>query len=230
MSDTRRPGDAGHDPKETAREATGQLRREAAGAAADVKQEAAEVGEAAKRRAGGYVDSQKEAGAERAEDAAGAVHGAADRLGEASPQLARYVHEAAEALEDFGRTLRDSSPAELLGRVEDLARRQPVAFFGAAVLAGFTLVRFARSSAADPRHHGASSPGAGHAGGMTPADGLDPVAEPGEPRGASAAPGWRPATDGGPPRPTTLAAASLGGAAARQGAGAPSSPPPAAGG
>jgi hypothetical protein len=34
-----------------------------------------------------------------------------------------------------------------MGTMQDFARRQPVAFFGAAVLAGFAIARFAKSTA-----------------------------------------------------------------------------------
>jgi hypothetical protein len=223
---------------EEARAAAGTLREEAAGAASDIKKEGAEVVRAARERAMNFAEAQQQAGAEHAESVAQSVHGAADKLGETSPQVARYVHEAANAMEGLGRTLRESSPGELMGRVEDLARRQPVAFFGAAVLAGFALARFAKSSADASRQrtggyagryqddqrddYGATRtgyPAARTAGAMTQ-----------RPAGAGGAPGWVPPTTEGandahpgstgtgststPARPATLAAASLGGAAA----------------
>ncbi len=183
----------------TAAEMAGTLRSEAAGAMADVKAEGAPVLEAARKRAEDFAETQQRAGADRAEGFADAVHEAADRLGGQSPVMARYVHEAATAIEGLGRTLRDSSPADLLGRVENLARRQPAAFFGAAVLAGFGLARFAKSSAEESRRKAQD-----HA--------------------RPQAPGWAPADDAAGARPTTLAAASLGGAAAWPGGRAPRMP------
>ncbi|MDP3417394.1 hypothetical protein [Falsiroseomonas sp.] len=201
--------------KAQAQETAASLRGEAAGAVADVKAEGAEVLEAARQRAASFAEAQQKAGAERAEGFAEAVHDVADKLGEQSPVMARYVHEAATAIEGMGRTLRDSSPAELLGRVEDLARRQPAAFFGAAVLAGFGLARFAKSSAeASRRSHTAHRTGAAPMGGSV------------RPETAAQAPGWAPpaTNDAGGAKPTTLAAASLGGAAAWPGGRAPSMP------
>ncbi|WP_439596424.1 hypothetical protein [Falsiroseomonas sp.] len=213
--------------KSATSEAAGTLRQEASGTAAELKAEGAEVLDAARQRALRFAETQQQAGAEQAEGFAEAVHGAADQLGAQSPVMARYVHEAATAIEDMGRTLRNSSPAELLGRVEDLARRQPVAFFGAAVLAGFGLARFAKSSAEAARHRGAS-------GRMAPMGGA--VA----PEVASQAPGWVPpqagsaqgtGIHGSGAKPATLAAASLGGAAAWPGGSASGLPqPPVAGG
>jgi hypothetical protein len=207
-----------------ARGAAGTLREEAAGAASDIKKEGAEVVRAARERAEGFVGAQQQAGAEHAESVAKSVHGAADKLGETSPQVARYVHEAANAMEGLGRTLRESSPGELMGRVEDIARRQPAAFFGAAVLAGFALARFAKSSADASRHRTS-----GHGGYPTYTGEHDAAHRAGSiaqrPVGGGGAPGWVPPASPGandahagpaatPARPATLAAASLGGAAA----------------
>jgi hypothetical protein len=257
MSDTRMPGPTGPNPQgsqtgsghsgsqandamrrtaDDARAAAGTLREEAAGAADDIKKEGAEVLRAARERAVGFAEAQQQAGAEHAESVAQSVHGAADKLGETSPQVARYVHEAANAMEGLGRTLRESTPGELMGRVEDIARRQPAAFFGAAMLAGFALVRFAKSSAeASRRRTGGYSGDYGqYPGGHFDADaayrsGRDDTHRAGavaqRPVGAGGAPGWvPPATPGAndahagpgatPARPATLAAASLGGAAA----------------
>ena len=191
---------------------TGQLRQEAAGLVADIKTEGAAVAEAAKDQALGFAEEQKQRGAEQAEGIARAVHGAADQLQETSPQIARYVQEAASAVDGLARGLRDSSPGQLMGQMEGLARRQPVAFFGAAVLAGFALARFAKSSAEEARQSGAQA--------TLPQGGRQADAAIGGGRvvphsTAMGAPGW---VQGGPddtPRPATVAAASLGGAAAR---------------
>ena len=210
-----------------ARGAASALRGEAAGVVRDVKAEGAAVVDAAQEHAVSFAEEQKKAGAEQADSLARAVHRAADELQGTSPQIARYVHEAASSVDHLARALRDRSPGELIGGVEDLARRQPVAFFGAAVLAGFALARFARSSAQD-----ASRPSARNAG---PAYGARPTdARPfGESHGTTAvgggvatprstatgAPGWVPdperPQDEAAARPATMAAASLGGAAAR---------------
>ena len=189
-----------------------QLRQEAAGAAEDIKTEGAAVAEAAKDQALGFAEEQKRLGADQAEGLARAVRGAADQLQDSSPQVARYVHEAASAVDGLARSLRDSSPGQLMGQMEDLARRQPVAFFGAAVLAGFALTRFAMSSAEEARHDGAQpmrTGGGRHADAAIGGGRAVPHST------AMGAPGW---VQGGPndaPRPATVAAASLGGAAAR---------------
>ncbi|WP_165982536.1 hypothetical protein [Dankookia rubra] len=200
----------------TAGATAGQLRQEAAGAVEDIRAEGAGVAEAAKDQALGFAEEQARRGADQAEGIARAVHGAADQLQETSPQIARYVQEAASAMDGLARGLRDSSPGQLMGQMEGLARRQPVAFFGAAVLAGFALARFAKSSAEQARQPGAQAAHGpvGRPGGR-PADAAIGGGRAVPHSTAMGAPGW---VQGGPddtPRPATVAAASLGGAAAR---------------
>jgi hypothetical protein len=62
------------------------------------------------------------------------------------PQVASYVHGAAAQLEDAARTLRHRSVDELIDGIGSFARAQPAVFFGGAMLAGFALTRFLKSS------------------------------------------------------------------------------------
>lgn len=199
---------------EQAKGTAGRLRDEAASAVQDVKAEGRGVVEAARQRASSFAEEQKQAGAGQAKDLADATHRAADQLKDASPQLARYVHEAASSIEGMAKALQERSPGELISHAEDLARRQPVAFFGAAVLAGFALARFARSSAS----HG--EPERGRAARMYGEPSRGDIATPRT--SAMGAPGWVPGTSGTTgrpddmtvsPHPATGPAATLGGAA-----------------
>jgi len=133
--------------KSQAGEAASTVRDKAAGVFSDVKAEAAGVADEARERATSFAEQQKHASADQAEGLARAVHRAADELQESSPQLAGYVREAAASVNQLARTVRDRSLGSLVGEVQGMARRQPVAFFGAAVLAGFALSRFVKSSA-----------------------------------------------------------------------------------
>jgi hypothetical protein len=172
-------------------------------------------------------------GADRAGGIARAVHRAADEIEGDSPALARTIHEAAGALDGMARRLREQSPGEMLHGAEDFARRQPLAFFGVAALAGFAVARFARSSSprrSGPAAHGrtrdtlhdmrtagtgATGPVAGARGVGTGSAGVGPTAQTGDWPRTTELPG-KPADDAGTPRPSTLASASLGGAAAVQ--------------
>ena len=63
------------------------------------------------------------------------------------PQAAGVIHDAAAKLEGAAASLRERSIDELVGSFSKFARKQPAAFFGGPVLAGFALSRFLKSSA-----------------------------------------------------------------------------------
>lgn len=62
------------------------------------------------------------------------------------PMITPYAERAAESLERFSSTLRERDLDALVRQTEDFARRQPGVFVGSAVVAGFLLARFFRSS------------------------------------------------------------------------------------
>lgn len=228
-----------------ARAAAGQaadtIGREASSAVETLKEEGKGLVEAAQHRAEEAVEQGKAVGVEQAEGIARAVHRAATELEGSSPQLARIVHDAAGTIDGMTRSLRESSPGDMLRSVQDFARRNPLAFFGASVVAGFALARFARASAPRPRHEGQdygyygddrphhlySGPSAGmqpdSMAGMSHGQAYGstgrsmPTGGSGtQPQGtATGAPGWVAGEDGAT-RPATLASASLGGAAAQK--------------
>jgi hypothetical protein len=109
----------------------------------------AQAAESAKAEALRIAGQQKEAGADRIGEVAGAVHGAARSLESGMPQVASYVHDAAVRLEDAARTLRTRNIDDLMDDVGRFARSQPALFFGGAMLAGFALARFLKSTAPD---------------------------------------------------------------------------------
>jgi hypothetical protein len=98
-------------------------------------------------QAEGIVDRQKQAGASQAEQMAKAVHGAADELQEQMPKAAELVHAAAAQLDKGADVLRKGSLADLVTGFNDFGRKEPLALFGAAVMAGFAASRFLKSSA-----------------------------------------------------------------------------------
>lgn len=164
--------------------------KEAAGKAAEeIKAQGAELLGQAKGRAEDLVDDGKAAGANQASGLARAILHAAEDLEGTSPEVARHVRAAADSLSGIADALRERSAGELLEDVTDFARRQPALFFGAAAIAGFSLVRFARSSA----------------------EGRNTA--PSRRRGATSS-DWATGTSEEAPPPTTMARATLGGAAA----------------
>jgi ElaB/YqjD/DUF883 family membrane-anchored ribosome-binding protein len=193
------------DASAKAQDAAADIRDKADDVLGTVQDKGAEVADAVKAKAEDLASQGKDAGAEKAEGLAGAVRRVADDLESTSPEIARHVRTAADSLEGIAGSLRERSVGSLVEEVSGFARRQPAAFFGTAVLAGFAISRFAKSSA--PGTATASSTG-------TPS-GL-----------AGQAPGWAPAASGKDAHPMTMSAASLGGAAAhRPGTAGPGSMP-----
>jgi len=55
------------------------------------------------------------------------------------------IRKAAGQLENVSDAMRNRDMSQIVGNVQDFARKQPTAFFGAAVLVGFAAVRFLKS-------------------------------------------------------------------------------------
>ena len=133
---------------ETSREQAREVGRQAREAAEEVKQEARAAADQAKEQARSAAARQKDAAAQQIGGWAQALRTASDDLhGRGQDTAAAYVRQAADGLERACGTVRARDVDELIGSVEDFARRQPVAFLGGAVAAGFGLARFMRSSA-----------------------------------------------------------------------------------
>ena len=136
----------------------------------------AQATEKAKSEARRLAGQQKEAGATTLGEVAGAVHGAAQSLEAGHPQVAGYVHDAATRLEGAANTLRTRNVDEIIQDIGQFARSQPVLFFGGAMLAGFALTRFLKSTAPNdgPAAAGSSSapyPSSSHSSATTPGSG-----------------------------------------------------------
>jgi hypothetical protein len=123
--------------KEQAREAAAEMKAGARDAAEDVKEQ---VRSSAAR--------QKDAAAQQIDGWAHALKSASDDLhGRGQDSAATWVRQAAAGLERASGTVRERDVDDLIGTVEDFARRQPVTFLGGAVAAGFGLARLMKSSA-----------------------------------------------------------------------------------
>jgi len=92
------------------------------------------------------AEHQKTATAERIGGLAHATDSAADELATEIPQAAEALHGMAARLQDAATALREHNVDELLRGTGDFARNQPVTFFAGAVLAGFALSRFLKST------------------------------------------------------------------------------------
>jgi hypothetical protein len=111
------------------------LSKTGAAAAERVKESVEEVG-----------DEQMKIGAEHMQRVSSAIGRAAEELGASSPLIAHYARSMASGLNDFSDKVRNQRARDLLRDATDYARREPMVFFGTAVLAGFALSRFLKSS------------------------------------------------------------------------------------
>jgi hypothetical protein len=114
----------------------------------DVKAKIGEMAEPLKERAEQLADDQKEAGSGHMKTLATAVHGAARELEDGMPKIASSVHNVAQQIEKTADDLRNRNVEELFEGFDRYARQQPALVFGGALMAGFILSRFLKSSAA----------------------------------------------------------------------------------
>jgi hypothetical protein len=129
--------------------------------AAELKHEVHEATEQAKEQVRSAATQQKDGAARQMDGFAHALMAAADDLrGRGQDFAADYVREAASGLERASGAVRERDLDEIMANVEDFARRQPVAFLGGAVVAGFGIARLVRSSADRRRSRAADHVGA----------------------------------------------------------------------
>jgi hypothetical protein len=127
----------------------------------EVGAQARQAAETARDKAEELADRGKEAGIGQMQGFARAVRGAAEDLQEQSPEIARAARQAADGLDRAAASIRDRSIGEVADMFTDFARRQPTAFFGGAVLAGFVMTRFMKSRSDRPRHMAGRTSGSG---------------------------------------------------------------------
>jgi hypothetical protein len=100
-----------------------------------------------KETARSILGEQQKVAASGLGDFAGALRKVAREMGDGrQAPMSRMVESAADGLERFSGSLREKDLNGLMRDVEGFARRQPVAFFGAALAAGFFAMRFLKAS------------------------------------------------------------------------------------
>jgi len=112
-----------------------------------------EAADAAKEAAAGTADrlqdqarEQKQSGADFVGRFAGNIRDAARAFENDVPFAARSINSAAEYVDEAAEKIRNGSFRDLLDGATDFAKRQPAAFLGLSVLAGFAAVRFLKAS------------------------------------------------------------------------------------
>lgn len=138
--------DAGAEMKQRA----GDAFRATADVARDKFKEAAD---AAKEAASGTADhlqdqarQQQRTGADFIERFAGNIREASRAFESDAPFAARGINSAAEYVQDAAEKIRNGGFRDLVDGATDFAKRQPAAFLGLSVLAGFAAVRFLKAS------------------------------------------------------------------------------------
>lgn len=130
--------------------------------AGSVKQMASQAGEKLMDQA----ERQKAVGADFVGSMADAVRRAAGEFEDQAPQAADYIRYAADQMNSVSDSLRRRDMGQMVSDVQSFARRQPAAFLGLSLLAGFAAVRFLRSSAPGFTSGGSSGMGSNAGGGM----------------------------------------------------------------
>jgi hypothetical protein len=103
------------------------------------------------------VDDQKSAGADYVGSLAGTIRRAAKEFDGDLPIAGTYIRKAAAQVEGVADSIRTGNFNDLVKGAQSFARRQPTAFLGISVLAGFGVVRFLKSSATDTDRSGSQS-------------------------------------------------------------------------
>ena len=154
MSDTHAAGpdlaakakDVVRDVKNKAADLTDGVTRTAKENASQLGEAAVSVASSAKGKVEGAVTERKSLGADYMELLAQATSRAANEFESELPQAAHYIRQAAEQIQGVADTVREKDVRQLVGEVQDFARRQPTLFFGGAVLLGFAALRFLKSA------------------------------------------------------------------------------------
>ena len=155
------------------------LKDQVADAGAEIKQRAGDVlrastdtardkfkeaADAAKEAAAGTADrfqdqarEQQRSGADFVGRFAGNIRDAARAFENDVPFAARGINSAAEYVDEAADKIRNGSFRDLVDGATDFAKRQPAAFLGLSVLAGFAAVRFLRASGSESSSRQGSS-------------------------------------------------------------------------
>lgn len=116
------------------------------------QQQAQALWQGAKDSARSMLDAQKRSAVGGIGDVADALRNSARELGDKNQAtVARLARTAADGLDQVCGALERRDLDGLVRDAESFARRRPLAFFGAAVAAGFVAVRFLKSSSQPDR-------------------------------------------------------------------------------
>jgi hypothetical protein len=152
---------AGQDLKEKAKDLAGSSTDALKDHASDLVDAAKDVASQATDKLKEAVNDRKSSGAEYVGSLADTMRRAAREFDTDLPLAGAYIRKAAAQVEGVSDSIRTGNLNDLVRNAQSFARRQPTAFLGMAVLAGFGVVRFLKSSSDDNPHSetsGSASP------------------------------------------------------------------------
>ncbi len=138
---------ASRDLKEKAAGLAGSSAEAIKGRASDAMDAAKDMASQATDKLRQTVDGQKNLGADYVGNLADTMRRAAREFDHDLPIAGAYIRKAASQLEGVSDQIKTGNFSDLVSGAQSFARRQPTAFLGLAVLAGFGAVRFLKSSA-----------------------------------------------------------------------------------
>jgi gas vesicle protein len=141
--------DFGRDLKDQASELTQKATDTVKNQAGSLTDTANEVASDAGEKLRASVSEQKAAGADYVGNVANIIRRTAYEFDTEMPQAGHYIRKAAAQIENVSEAMRNKNMSEIVGNVQDFARKQPTAFFGAAMLLGFAAVRFLKTAPAN---------------------------------------------------------------------------------
>jgi hypothetical protein len=112
----------------------------------EVRQKTGEVMGNAKETARSAIGEQKEVAASGLGEFAGCLRNAAREVHDRNPLVASVAEGAADRLQRLSGTLGSKDLDTIVRDTESFARREPMVFLGAAMVAGFIAIRFLKSS------------------------------------------------------------------------------------
>jgi uncharacterized phage infection (PIP) family protein YhgE len=138
---------ASRDLKEKATDMAGSSTEAIKGRASDAMDAAKDMASQATDKLKQTVDDQKNLGADYVGNLADTMRRAAREFDHDLPIAGAYIRKAASQIEGVSDQIKTGNFSDLVSGAQAFARRQPTAFLGLAVLAGFGAVRFLKSSA-----------------------------------------------------------------------------------
>jgi hypothetical protein len=148
---------AGQDLTEKAKDLAGNSADALKAHASDFADAAKDVASQATDKLKSAVNERKSSGAEYVGTLADTMRRAAREFDTDLPIAGTYIRKAAEQVDGVSEGIRDGNLNDLVRSAQSFARRQPTAFLGIAVLAGFGVVRFLKSSAESGSQVGTSA-------------------------------------------------------------------------